>query len=64
MVRSRPLALERLEDRLTPATSGVTWPDGSHLTLSFVPDGTPVGGWPGDDCDALPGGYANVAPSR
>src|SRR5436190_23074007 len=43
MVRSRPLAVERLEDRLTPATSGVTWPDGSHLTLSFVPDGTRVG---------------------
>src|SRR5215218_2473162 len=43
MVRSRPLALERLEERLTPATSGVTWPDASHLTLSFVPDGTRVG---------------------
>src|SRR5689334_11835405 len=41
--RPRPLALERLEDRLTPATSGVTWPDASHLTLSFVPDGTRVG---------------------
>ena len=43
MPGSRPLALERLEDRLTPTTSGITWPDGSHLTLSFVPDGTHVG---------------------
>src|SRR5262249_37807283 len=23
--------------------SGFPWPDGQHLTLSFVPDGTPVG---------------------
>ena len=43
MARSRRLSLERLEDRWTPATSGVTWPDGQHLTLSFVPDGTPLG---------------------
>src|SRR5437764_7212065 len=43
MTARRPLSLECLEDRLTPATSGVTWPDGSHLTLSFVPDGTRVG---------------------
>jgi hypothetical protein len=43
MIRPRTLTLESLEDRLTPTTSGVTWPDGSHLTLSFVPDGTQVG---------------------
>src|SRR5688572_12893044 len=43
MSPSRPLILERLEDRCTPSTSGVAWPDGQHLTLSFVPDGTPVG---------------------
>jgi hypothetical protein len=43
MPKSRPLALERLEDRTTPATSGVAWPDGQHMTLSFVPDGTPLG---------------------
>ena len=30
---------------MTPATSGITWPDGDHLTLSFVPDGTPVSGY-------------------
>jgi hypothetical protein len=39
------LTLQRLEDRSTPATAGVTWPDGMHLTLSFVPDGTPVDGY-------------------
>src|SRR5437870_2690660 len=44
MPRSRPLFLERLEDRSMPATSGITWPDGGQLTLSFVPDGTPVAG--------------------
>jgi hypothetical protein len=43
MAHSRLLNLERLEERWTPATSGVTWPDGQHLTLSFVPDGTPLG---------------------
>src|SRR5436305_12249516 len=42
----RHLVLERLEDRCTPATSGVAWPDGAHLTLSFVPDGTPAGSAP------------------
>jgi hypothetical protein len=45
MRRSRPLFLEQLEDRFTPATSGITWPDGGHLTLSFVPDGTQVAGY-------------------
>lgn len=44
MPRSRRLFLERLEDRCTPSTSGITWPDGAHLTLSFVPDGTQVAG--------------------
>jgi hypothetical protein len=43
MTHCRPLAVEHLEDRLAPSTSGVTWPDGSHLTLSFAPDGTHVG---------------------
>jgi hypothetical protein len=37
------LKLERLEDRCTPATWGNPWPDAAHLTLSFVPDGTPIG---------------------
>jgi hypothetical protein len=41
----RPLTVERLEDRSTPATTGVTWPDGMHLTLSFVSDGTAVDGY-------------------
>lgn len=38
------LLLEHLEDRLTP--TGVTWPNPSHLTMSFVPDGTTAGDSP------------------
>jgi hypothetical protein len=45
MVRSPRLSIENLEERLAPSTSGVAWPDGSHLTLSFVPDGTRVGNY-------------------
>ncbi|MCI0457242.1 MAG: matrixin family metalloprotease [Gemmataceae bacterium] len=44
MSRTRPLVLEHLEDRLTPATYGNPWPDGAHLTLSFAPDGTDAAG--------------------
>src|SRR5437868_7573839 len=40
MAKSRKLSLEVLEDRLTPATWGIPWPNPGHLTLSFVPDGT------------------------
>lgn len=40
------LGVQPLEDRCTPAAVGVPWPDGSHVTLSFVPDGTPVGTMP------------------
>src|SRR4051794_2216252 len=42
--RSRRLAIEVLEDRSVPATFGVPWSDPSHLTLSFVPDGTAIAG--------------------
>ena len=42
--RPRRLAIEVLEDRAVPATFGVPWSDPSHLTLSFVPDGTPIAG--------------------
>src|SRR4051812_38222027 len=43
---SRPrLGVTRLEDRRTPA-AGNPWPDAGHLTLSFAPDGTDVGGAP------------------
>jgi hypothetical protein len=42
--RSRPLVLEHLEDRTAPATFGNPWLDARHLTLSFVPDGTKIGG--------------------
>jgi hypothetical protein len=43
MIRSRHLQLEELEDRCVPATFGNPWPDATHLTLSFVPDGTRIG---------------------
>jgi Matrixin len=43
MKKSRPLALERLEDRCTPANFGNPWPNAHHLTLSFAPDTTPIG---------------------
>src|SRR5262245_40102299 len=39
----RCLSLEHLEDRCVPATWGNPWPDASHLTLSFAPDGTSAG---------------------
>src|SRR5262249_3903915 len=44
MARSRRLTLEPLEDRTTPAVFGVPWSGSSHLTLSFAPDGTQIGG--------------------
>jgi hypothetical protein len=37
------LQIEQLEDRCVPTVWGKPWPDASHLTLSFVPDGTPLG---------------------
>lgn len=46
MKKRRPLVVEHLESRLTPTTRGVPWPAPQHLTLSFVPDGTDVGGAP------------------
>lgn len=49
MVRHPPsLRAEQLESRETPATFGTPWPDGQHLTLSLAPDGTPIGGTPGN----------------
>jgi hypothetical protein len=42
MARSRRLAVEVLEDRCTPAVFGVPWPNPSHLTLSFAPDGAQI----------------------
>jgi hypothetical protein len=40
--------LEELENRLVPTntTTGVAWPDPWHLTLSFAPDGSDIGGSP------------------
>jgi len=44
MARPTALVMERLEERTVPAVFGVPWTDASHLTLSFVPDGTSVDG--------------------
>ncbi|HJZ94359.1 MAG TPA: matrixin family metalloprotease [Gemmataceae bacterium] len=38
------LRIEPMEDRTTPATFGEAWLDGQHLTLSFAPEGTQIGG--------------------
>jgi Matrixin len=43
MARFAQLVVEQLEDRLTPATFGVPWPNPQGLTVSFVPDGAAVG---------------------
>ncbi len=45
MKTRRYLLLERLEDRHTPTAVLTPWPDPGHLTLSFAPDGTNVGGY-------------------
>jgi hypothetical protein len=42
--RPRRLAVEPLEPRALQATFGVPWGDSSHLTLSFMPDGTSIAG--------------------
>ncbi|MFL5339279.1 MAG: matrixin family metalloprotease [Gemmataceae bacterium] len=45
--RTRPLCLEILEDRTVLSSPfNVPWPDASHLTLSFVQDGTNTQGTP------------------
>ena len=46
MKRSIRLHLDYLEDRQVPATFGVPWTDPQHLTVSFVRDGTDIGGTP------------------
>src|SRR5258707_6445922 len=38
------LRVEHLEDRSLPAVFWNPWPDGSNITLSFVPDGTDIHG--------------------
>lgn len=38
----RTMSCEKLEERWTPAQFGIPWADSTHLTLSFVPDGTSV----------------------
>jgi hypothetical protein len=46
MTRRVRLHLEHLEDRQVPATFGVPWTDPHHLSVSFVRDGTDIGGTP------------------
>lgn len=43
-MKSQSLSVERLEERTTPTIFGMPWPDASHLTISFAPDGTSVNG--------------------
>ena len=47
------LHVEALESRDVPATFGTPWPDGGHVTLSFAPNGTTIGGSPSDFLAAL-----------
>ncbi|HEV3143561.1 MAG TPA: matrixin family metalloprotease [Gemmataceae bacterium] len=42
MTPKTKLHVEQLEDRCVPATFGNPWPDPSHLTVSFAPDGTAI----------------------
>src|SRR6516225_10767160 len=44
MARRRLPSLEMLEDRTAPAIYGQPWATPTHLTLSFAPDGTQIGG--------------------
>jgi hypothetical protein len=53
MRKSPGLGVERLEDRSTPATFGLPWPDATHLTVSLVPDGTRAGALPSQLFQAL-----------
>jgi hypothetical protein len=61
MAKSRRLAVELLEDRLTPATWGIAWPNPGHLTVSFVPDGTMVNGYQSNLFQTLNAGAATSA---
>ena len=38
----RKMSCEKLEERWTPAQFGIPWVDSTHLTMSFVPDGTQI----------------------
>src|SRR5437667_146496 len=40
------MTVEMLEDRNLLSVWGMAWPNASHLTASFVPDGTDVNGSP------------------
>ncbi len=46
--RTIRLRLQRLDDRVLPATYGVPWGDSRHLTMSLAPDGAPIAGHASD----------------
>ena len=50
------LRVEALEGRDVPAATGFPWGNAGHLTLSFAPDGTAVGG----ETSALTSTFANA----
>lgn len=52
--------METLEERGLLAIFGLPWPDPGHLTLSFAPDGTNVGGAPNALYQTLDPKLANV----
>lgn len=59
---NKRLRLEELNDRIVPATWAVPWDDAGHLTVSFAPDGTDVGGKPNTlSKDMKADGYATAA---
>src|SRR5712692_4552009 len=45
MRKAERLMVERLEDRCLLSSTGLAWPDATHLTVSFIPDGTAVDGY-------------------
>jgi hypothetical protein len=61
MARSRRPALEALEDRTVPAVFGDPWSNAGYLTLSFVPDGTRIGGQASSLFATLDGQESTVA---
>jgi hypothetical protein len=61
MAKSRKLAVERLEDRLTPSAWFNPWPNPGHMTLSFVPDGTAVNNYQSNLFQTLNGAASTSA---
>ncbi|MBO0699565.1 MAG: matrixin family metalloprotease [Zavarzinella sp.] len=55
--RRPALSVELLDERALPTTFGIPWADSSHLTLSFVPDGTATPYGPSTLSTTMPAGY-------